>query len=49
MDTNQSEPFISHLPTILHGYNESVHSTTAVSLNVAWENKSTHPQIRERL
>ena len=49
MDANKTENYIPHLDSLLHGYNNSTHSTIGISPNLAWNDKSTHPQIRERL
>lgn len=49
MDTNKTERYIDSLGSILEGYNNSIHSSIGLSPNVAWNNKSTHPQIREKL
>ena len=49
MDANQTEKYIDHLEKILKGYNESVHSSIGTSPNMAWNDKSVHPQIREKL
>ena len=49
MDQYKTEKYSPHLQDILIGYNNSYHSSIGVSPNVAWNNKSTHPQIREKL
>ena len=49
MDSNKTERYILHLPKLLQGYNNSVHSSIGISPNLAWKDKATHPQIRERL
>ena len=49
MDTNKTENYIPHLDSLLQGYNNSTHSTIGISPNLAWNDRSTHPQIRERL
>ena len=49
MDTNKTENYIPHLDSLLQGYNNSTHSTIGISPNLAWNDKSTHHQIRERL
>ena len=49
MDANKTEMYINHLDSILEGYNNARHNTTSLSPNVAWSDKSTHPQIREKL
>lgn len=41
---NRTERYISHLPKILQGYDESVHTSTGTSSNLAWKDKSTHPK-----
>ena len=46
MDQYKTEKYSPHLQDILIGYNNSYHSSIGVSPNVAWNNKSTHPQIR---
>ena len=48
MDTNKTENYIPHLHSLLHGYNNSIHSTIGMIPNLAWNDKSTPPQIRER-
>ena len=45
MDANKTENYIPHLDSLLHGYNNSTHSTIGISPNVAWNDKSTHPQM----
>ena len=49
MDSNKTERYITQLDSLLQGYNESKHSSTGISPNVAWNNKSTHLHIRENL
>ena len=49
MDANKTERYINYLYSILHGYNNARHTSISVSPNVAWSDKSTHPQIREKL
>ena len=49
MDQYKTEKYSPHLQDILIGYNNSYHSSIGVSPNVAWNNKSTHRQIREKL
>ena len=49
MDANKTEKYIDHLEKILKGYNESVHSSIGTSPNTTWNDKSIHPQIREKL
>ena len=49
MDHYKTENYIPYLQNILLGYNNAYHSTIGVSPNIAWNNKSTHPQIREKL
>ena len=49
MDTNKTERYINSLEAILEGYNNAVHSSIGVSPNTAWNDRSTHPKIREKL
>ena len=49
MDQYKTEKYSPHLQDILIGYNNSYHSSIGVSPNVEWNNKSTHPPIREKL
>ena len=49
MDANQTEKYVSSVEKILEGYNEAVHSSIGTSPNTAWNDKSTHPRIREKL
>ena len=49
MDSNKTERYITQLDSLLQGYNESKHSSTGISPNLAWNNKSTHLHIRENL
>ena len=49
MDYYKTERYIPHLQNILLGYNNSYHSSIGVSPNIAWDNKSTHHKIREKL
>ena len=43
MDASKTENYIPHLDSLLHGYNNSTHSTIGISPNLAWNDKSTHP------
>ena len=49
MNTNKTERYINSLEAILEGYNNAVHSSIGVSPNTAWNDRSTHPKIREKL
>ena len=49
MDTYKTERYLDSLESLLEGYNNAKHSTIGISPNDAWNNKSTHPQIREKL
>ena len=49
MDTNKTERYIDSLESLLEGYNNSNHSSIGLPPNVAWNNKSTHLKIREKL
>ena len=49
MDTNKNERYIDSLESLLEGYTTSSRSSIGLPPNVAWNNKSTHPQIREKL
>lgn len=49
MDHYKTERYLPYLQDILLGYNKATHSSTGVSPNFAWDNKSIHPQIREKL
>ena len=49
MDSNKTENYIDSLGSILEGYNNATHSSIGLPPNVAWMDKSTHPQIREKL
>jgi len=49
MDTDKTENYIPRLDSLLQGYNNSTHSTIGISPNLAWNGKSTHPQVRVRL
>ena len=49
MDSNKTENYIDSLASILEGYNNATHSSIGVPPNVAWNDKSTHPRIREKL
>ena len=49
MDHFKTERYIPHLDNILEGYNNSNHRSIGVSPNIAWNDKSIHPQIREKL
>ena len=49
MDTNKTEKYINHLESLLQGYNNAVHSSIGTTPNIAWNDRSKHPQIRERL
>ena len=49
MDTYKTERYLDSLESLLEGYNNAKHSSIGISPNDAWNNKSTHPQIREKL
>ena len=49
MDSNKTENYINSLWSILEGYNNAPHSSIGLPPNVAWNDKSTHPRIRDKL
>ena len=49
MDANKTEKYINSLESLLEGYNNAKHSSIGTSPDIAWNNKSIHPIIRERL
>ena len=49
MDTYKTERYLDSLESLLEGYNNAKHSTIGISPNDAWNNKSTHVHIREKL
>ena len=49
MDTNKTEKYIYHLESLLQGYNNAAHSSIGTTPNIAWNDRSKHPPIRERL
>ncbi len=49
MDQYKTENYTQYIQKILAGYNNSYHSSIGVPPNVAWNNESTHPKIREKL
>ena len=49
MDANKTERYINHLDSLLQGYNNAKHSSIGITPNLAWSDKSTHSQIREKL
>ena len=49
MDSNKTENYIDSLGSILEGYNNSTHSSIGLPPNIAWSDKPTHPQTREKL
>ena len=49
MDANKTEKYLKYLEPLLEGYNNAVHSSIGTTPNIAWNNKSTHPRIREKL
>ena len=48
MDFNKTENYLPYLSQILEGYNNTEHSSTDVSPNLAWRDKSLHPIIRDK-
>ena len=49
MDANKTEKYLNSLEILLEGYNNANHSSIGFSPNTAWNNKSVHPVIREKL
>ena len=49
MDTNKTETYVNHLESLLQGYNNTVHSSIGTTPNLAWNDRSSHPKIREKL
>ena len=49
MDSNKTEKYLKYLEPLLEGYNNAVHSSIGTTPNISWNNKSTHPRIREKL
>ena len=49
MDANKTERYINHLDSLFQVYNNAKHSSIGITPNLAWSDKSTHSQIREKL
>ena len=49
MDANKTEKYLNSLEMLLEGYNNANHYSIGFSPKTAWNNKSVHPIIREKL
>ena len=47
--SNKTKNYMDSLGSNLEGYNNSTYFSIGLPPNIAWSDKSTHPQIREKL